>query len=219
MFSYTRSVLFSAIAFVAGVSLVAPLGQIYLRSGLRLPDEVFPANHMAVTGLLLIIAGIMNFTFTLTLHAAEANVKRRSSPTEGACEKAFGQGYQPTIVDRFGVRPSARQIRRYVGIAALASAVADFGCGYQAAFVRSVLARRRAAPCLWTVALAPDLRAEPQGEGRSRACSRVRSPQIADRQPRTSMLCMSVLEHLWDPLTTAMRECCAHRTPGRRVPV
>jgi hypothetical protein len=39
------------------------------------------ASHMAVTDLLLVIAGAMNFTFTLALHAAAANVKHGSVPS------------------------------------------------------------------------------------------------------------------------------------------
>jgi len=77
MFSYTRSVVLSALAVVAGGALAMPLVLQYLRSGLRLPGDVAPASHMAVTGLLLVMTGAMNFTFTLALHAAVANVKRR----------------------------------------------------------------------------------------------------------------------------------------------
>ena len=77
LYSYTRSVVLSVLAITAGVTLAAPLLAQYLRSGLRLPGSIAPASHMAVTGLLLVMAGAMNFTFTLALHAAVANVKRR----------------------------------------------------------------------------------------------------------------------------------------------
>jgi glycosyltransferase involved in cell wall biosynthesis len=77
MFSYTRSVVLSALAVVAGGALAMPLVLQYLRSGLRLPVDVAPASHMAVIGLLLVMAGAMSFTFTLALHAAVVNVKRR----------------------------------------------------------------------------------------------------------------------------------------------
>jgi glycosyltransferase involved in cell wall biosynthesis len=77
MFSYTRSVILSALAVVAGIALAVPLVLEYLRSGLRLSGDVAPASHMAVTGLLFVMGGAMNFTFTLALHAAAANVKRR----------------------------------------------------------------------------------------------------------------------------------------------
>ena len=77
MFSYTRSVILSALAVVAGIALAVPLVLEYLRSGLRLSGDVAPASHMAVTGLLFVMGGAMNFTFTLALHAAAANVKRK----------------------------------------------------------------------------------------------------------------------------------------------
>src|SRR5215468_636069 len=77
MFSYTRSVALSALAVAAGGGLAAPLLFRYIRSGFKLTDDVFPTTHLAVTGLLLVIAGFMNFTFTLALHAAVANVRRK----------------------------------------------------------------------------------------------------------------------------------------------
>jgi glycosyltransferase involved in cell wall biosynthesis len=77
MFSYTRSVLLSGLAMAVGGVLALPLIYQYLHSGLRLPGDVTPASHMAVTGLLFVVGGAMNFTFTLALHAAAANVKRR----------------------------------------------------------------------------------------------------------------------------------------------
>jgi glycosyltransferase involved in cell wall biosynthesis len=76
MFRYTRSVLLSAGAVVLGIALGAPLVIYYVRAGLRLHEDIVPMNYTAVTGLLFIIAGFMNFTFTLALHAAAANVKR-----------------------------------------------------------------------------------------------------------------------------------------------
>jgi hypothetical protein len=76
-FSYTRSVVLSAVAVAAGCGLAAPLVFWYVRSGFRLTDDVFPTTHLAVTGLLLVIGGFMNFTFTLALHAAAANVRRQ----------------------------------------------------------------------------------------------------------------------------------------------
>jgi len=77
MFSYTRSVVFSALAVAGGCGLAAPLVFRYIQSGYRLTDEIFPTTHLAVTGLLLVIGGFMNFTFTLALHAAAANVGRK----------------------------------------------------------------------------------------------------------------------------------------------
>lgn len=77
LFSYTRSVLLSALAVIGGAGLAVPLVFRYVRMGFRLTDDVFPTTHLAVTGLLFVIAGFMNFTFTLALHAAAANVRRK----------------------------------------------------------------------------------------------------------------------------------------------
>ena len=60
---------------VVGAAMVIPLVVHDVRGGFRL-WQTLPADYMAVTGLLLVIAGSMNFTFTLALHAA-ANLKRR----------------------------------------------------------------------------------------------------------------------------------------------
>ena len=76
-FSYTRSVVLSALAILAGGVLAVPLIRQYVRSGLRLPADVAPWNHLAVLGLLLFMAGSMTFTFTLALHAAAAYVRRK----------------------------------------------------------------------------------------------------------------------------------------------
>ncbi len=74
-FSYTRSVVLSVIGVLTGMGFVAPLVHQYLKYGLRLPKDAFPENHLAVTGLLFLVFGFMNFTFTLVLHGAAANVK------------------------------------------------------------------------------------------------------------------------------------------------
>src|SRR5262249_19348757 len=77
VFSYTRSVLLSSVAVLGGTSLGLPLVVRYVRMGFRLSEDIFPITHLAVIGLLLVIAWFMNFTFTLALHAAAANVRRK----------------------------------------------------------------------------------------------------------------------------------------------
>jgi hypothetical protein len=77
MFSYTRSVLLSAMSIAGGIALAAPLVRLYIRSGLHLSGNVSPIDRLAVLGLVFIMGGCMNFTFTLSLHAAAAYVKRR----------------------------------------------------------------------------------------------------------------------------------------------
>ena len=69
-FPYTRTVLLSAVLFVAGLGLTTPLIRLYLRGGLRLPVDPGIASHMAVTGLLLCLSGFITFVFMLLVHAA-----------------------------------------------------------------------------------------------------------------------------------------------------
>jgi SAM-dependent methyltransferase len=121
---------------------------------------------------------------------------------EGLRDRAYGQDYQPTIVDRFGVWLSARQIRRHAGSIA-GKRIGDFGCGYHAAFVRSVISEVEEA-VLVDSALAPDLRSRPKViaiEGML--------PDVLDEVPSASLdlvLCISVLEHMWEPLAL-LRQC------------
>jgi glycosyltransferase involved in cell wall biosynthesis len=72
---YTRSVALAATLFLGGAVLAALLTGSYLRHGYRLPD-VSVVNHLGITGLLLMIAGFMTFTFTLLLHST-AVARRR----------------------------------------------------------------------------------------------------------------------------------------------
>jgi SAM-dependent methyltransferase len=128
---------------------------------------------------------------------------------EGRRDTAFGQGYAPTVVDRFGVWMSARRLHRSVRTFD-GMRVGDFGCGYRAAFARTVL-DRVAHAVLVDVALAPDLRAHPKVtavEGRL--------PDALTRLADASLdvvLCVSVLEHLWEPLA-ALREFRRLLAPG-----
>lgn len=77
MFSYTRSVAVSAAASIIGAAMASPLILQYLHSGFLQTDENLYFGHLAVAGLLFLIAGFMNFTFTLALHAAAVIVRRK----------------------------------------------------------------------------------------------------------------------------------------------
>lgn len=70
LFRYTRSVGWSAIAMLAGFVSAIPLVREYLHFNLALPEAVPFHGHLAIIGLFFIIAGFMNFGFTLVLHAA-----------------------------------------------------------------------------------------------------------------------------------------------------
>ena len=83
IFRYTRSLVFSAIAFLGGVALVAPLVVEYWNAGLRLPPEVLTrSSHLAVLGLLLVSGAAINYAFTLLLHAAALYVKPKTDGFE-----------------------------------------------------------------------------------------------------------------------------------------
>lgn len=121
---------------------------------------------------------------------------------EGMRSRAYGQGYEPTIVDRFGVWLSARQIRRFAG-SLRGKRVGDFGCGYNAAFMRTVLPTLEQA-VLVDSALAADLKA-----ARNVTAIEGTLPDILEQVPSRSLdvvLCVSVLEHLWEPLR-ALEHC------------
>ena len=75
-FPYTRSVAISAGLFGAGILFTAWLLVYYLRHDFLLAEDM-PINHLGVTGLLLMIAGFMTFTFTLLLHSTAVAVWRK----------------------------------------------------------------------------------------------------------------------------------------------
>ena len=109
-------------------------------------------------------------------------------------EGAYGQHRAPTVVDRFGVWLSGAAVRRHARFEG--SRLADFGCGYDATFARSVLDEVRSA-LLVDLALAPDLAAHPKVTAIEGSL-----PDAVEDLPDASvdvLLCLSVLEHLADP--------------------
>jgi SAM-dependent methyltransferase len=128
---------------------------------------------------------------------------------EGVRRKSYGEAYNPTLVDRFGVWLSARQIHRHVAYFH-GKRIGDFGCGYQAAFVRTVL-DRVASAVLTDVSLSPDLLAHPKVTVLPGPL-----PDNLAQLPSASLdviLCISVLEHLWEPIQ-AIREFHRLLAPG-----
>jgi SAM-dependent methyltransferase len=115
--------------------------------------------------------------------------------TDVARDAAFGQDGRITAVDRAGIWLSGHQIRRTVGRLD-GKDVGDFGCGFQASYMRTVLGTVRSAT-LVDISLADDLKSRPNVtaiEGRL--------PGVLAALPDQSLhviLCMSVLEHLWEP--------------------
>jgi SAM-dependent methyltransferase len=115
--------------------------------------------------------------------------------TDVSREAAFGQEGRITGVDRAGVWLSGHQIRRTVG-SLDDKDVGDVGCGFQATYMRTVLDTVRSAT-LVDISLADDLKSRPNItviEGKL--------PGVLQDLPDRSLdvvLCMSVLEHLWEP--------------------
>ena len=110
--------------------------------------------------------------------------------------RSFGQEYRPTLVDEFGVWLSARQIKKSVG-SLRGRRIGDFGCGYDATFVRTVLEEVEHA-VLIDVALADDLKAHPRVTAIEASL-----PEAFSQVPDASLdvaMCVSVIEHLSDPL-------------------
>ncbi len=78
LFSYDRAMIASGLAGVAGCALAVPLLHEYIAGGLRLPSVATPQMHLAVLGLLFLVAAFHTFSGTLVLHAADTRVRRAS---------------------------------------------------------------------------------------------------------------------------------------------
>lgn len=111
---------------------------------------------------------------------------------------AFGQRGGLTPVDRAGVWLSGYQIRRTAG-SLTGKDVADLGCGFEATYARSVLDKVNSA-ILVDLALANDLKAHPKVTAIEGTLPEALAG-LAD-QSLDVVLCMSVLEHLWEPEST-----------------
>lgn len=110
-------------------------------------------------------------------------------------ERSFGQSYELTPVDRFGVWLSTRSVQRWTGDLD-GKRIGDFGCGYEARTARQLLPTA-ASVLLIDVALADDLKA-------TSTVQAIEGPLPASMADVTAAsldlaLCMSVLEHLEEP--------------------
>jgi hypothetical protein len=79
-FNYNWSFLISAEVLVVGVGFTTPLIYLYFKYGYQLPPSFAVPNHLAVTGLMLIVFAVMFFPFVLVLHALAGRVSQNSRP-------------------------------------------------------------------------------------------------------------------------------------------
>jgi SAM-dependent methyltransferase len=114
--------------------------------------------------------------------------------TEAARSGAYGQHRAPTPVDRFGVWLSGAAVRRNAKLDG--RRIADLGCGYNATFARSVLPQVGSA-LLVDLALAEDLKEHPKVNAVEGSLPDVLS--TLEEAQADVVLCLSVLEHLWEP--------------------
>lgn len=112
-----------------------------------------------------------------------------------AREGSFGQGYELSYVDRLGIAMSARRIKSEVG-SFRGKRLGDFGSGYHALLTRELLPHLSGAVVV-DLSLNEKLQHDPkitaiEGD----------LPAVLASIPGSSLdivLCVSVLEHVWDP--------------------
>jgi SAM-dependent methyltransferase len=169
----------------------------------RLDSDIVKSYFKVICQLLQLLIGfvagilfaILCFRVLFRL-VTPAIVMHTETMNEMMRKKSYGESWKLTLVDRFGVWLSGRQIHRAVpkfnGLR-----IADIGCGYHAKFARTVLCDVRSA-LLVDVSLSLDLKLHPKVQVLEGSV-----PAILEQVPSESVdvaLCISVLEHLWDPL-------------------
>jgi SAM-dependent methyltransferase len=107
---------------------------------------------------------------------------------------SYGQHSGSTSVDRFGFWLSSVAVRRHGEF--VGRRIADLGCGFNAAFTRTLLDQASSA-LLVDLALAEDLKRHPRVEAVEGSLPHV-LPTIESASLDT-VLCLSVLEHVWEP--------------------
>ena len=107
---------------------------------------------------------------------------------------AYGQHRPPTMVDRFGVWLGTLPVRRHARFDG--ARFADLGCGFEARFAQTQLARCQSA-LLVDVALSDELKRDPKITAIEGSLPDV-FPEI-EEQSLDVVLCLSVLEHLREP--------------------
>jgi hypothetical protein len=78
-FSYNRTFIISTVVTLTGVASETVLLAVYVGNGLSLPPGATPFVHLAISGMLLVMLGLLTFAFMLVLHALAARLTRPSS--------------------------------------------------------------------------------------------------------------------------------------------
>jgi SAM-dependent methyltransferase len=124
-------------------------------------------------------------------------------------KESLGQSRPLTIVDRLGIWLSGYEIRRWIKDFNQLR-VADIGCGYNAMFASSILNRIQSL-VLADVSIATGLKAHPKVQVLEGYLPGTLSAIASESQDL--VMCISVLEHIWDPLPT-MKELRRILAPG-----
>jgi SAM-dependent methyltransferase len=117
-----------------------------------------------------------------------------NQPSQPGRTGAYGQVQPPSPVDRFGVWLGARAVTRHVDFRG--TRFADFGCGYHATLASSQLTRARSA-LLVDLAIADTVKRHPKVTALEGSLIDL-LPGVPARSLDV-VLCLSVLEHLWQP--------------------
>jgi SAM-dependent methyltransferase len=109
-------------------------------------------------------------------------------------EVSYGQNGPPTLVDRFGVWLGSREVRRNVSFAG--ARFVDLGCGFHARLAARQLPAAASA-VLVDLALDDQLKLDPKVTAIEGSLPLV-LPEL-ESGSFDVVLCLSVLEHLWEP--------------------
>jgi 2-polyprenyl-3-methyl-5-hydroxy-6-metoxy-1,4-benzoquinol methylase len=125
-------------------------------------------------------------------------------------KEAYGaSSWKETVVDRFGVWLSGHEIRRWVKNFSQLR-VADIGCGHRATFTSSILNKVQSA-VLVDITLSPALKVHPKVTALEGYLPQVLN--AVESESQDLVMCISVLEHVWDPLAT-LKELRRILAPG-----
>jgi 2-polyprenyl-3-methyl-5-hydroxy-6-metoxy-1,4-benzoquinol methylase len=133
-----------------------------------------------------------------------------SVPNQQARKAAYGaSSRRETVVDRYGIWLSGHEIRRTVK-SFNQLRVADIGCGHHAKFTSSILNQVHSA-VLVDITLSDVLKTHPKVTALEGYLPDTLSSIKSESQDLVT--CISVLEHVWDPLAT-LKELRRILVPG-----